>query len=118
MSRHEKEQIDFQAPEPVKFTPFGYTEEAKPCDIEDIKCYAKRIEKEIDSKVSSTYYLKFGRGKIFDPWGTYAGRQKTGDWDWKKVSFSVWSRYIKYLATRNSRHLTHAERMIIDDSQR
>ena len=80
--------------------------------------YAKRLEKEQGSDVSSIYYLKFGRGKIFDPWGTYAGRQKTGDWDWKKVSYSVWSRYIRYLASRNTRHLTHAERMIIDDSQK
>lgn len=118
MSRHENENLDFQAPEPIKRLWFGYTIEARSCSIEDKKCYAKQVDKEIGTALSSTYYLKFGRGKIFDPWGTYAGKQRTGDWDWKKVSFSVWSRYMKYLASRNSRYLTHAERMIIDDSQR
>jgi len=118
MGRHENEKLDFNLPEPIKTSSFGYTEGAKACRIDDKNCYAKRLQKEQGSDVSSIYYLKFGRGKIFDPWGTYAGRQKTGDWDWKKVSYSVWSRYIRYLASRNTRHLTHAERMIIDDSQK
>ena len=118
MARHENEKLDFDLPDPVKYDLIGYTDGAKICDVEDIKCYAKRVQKERGEDVSSVYYLKFGRGRIFDPWGTYAGRETTRDWEWKRVAYSVWSRYIKYLATRNTRHLTHAERMIIDDSQK
>jgi len=118
MSRHENEHIDFATPDPILTSVFGFTKGAESCDDDDSKCYAKRVDKNNGSKTSTTYYLKFGRGKIFDPWGTYAGRERSADFGWRKVASIVFDQYHKYLKTRVSRHLTQAERMIIDANEK
>lgn len=120
MARHENEQLDFKAPEPVQSIVIYFTEGAEAVTEDGPKCYAKQVKKincgVRNSTESLTYYVKFGRGKLFDPWGTYAGREKTGDWSWRKVGHVVFEQYHKYLETRNTRHLTQAERKIIDGS--
>jgi|TARA_Y100000296_G_C5178176_1_gene261444 hypothetical protein len=115
MSRHENEKLDFELPDPLQITVVGFTTGAETCEEDSQKCYAKRVMKQRGSEVSTTYHLKFGRGRIFDPWGTHSGREKSADLEWKKVASTVFDKYYKYLATRNTRHLTLAERMIIDD---
>jgi len=118
MSRHENERVDFKTPDPWDSLTFGFTKEGDTCEVEDLKCYAKRVDKQKGTKTSTTYYLKFGRGRIFDPWGTFAGRERSADLEWKKVASKVFEQYYKYLSTRSTRHLTQAERMIIDANQK
>ena len=118
MSRHENEKIDFVTPEPVRSLVFGFTKNGHDCKENDYKCYAKRVEKTKGTETSTTYYLKFGRGRIFDPWGTFAGRERSANLEWKKVATTVFDQYFKYLSTRSQRHLTQAERMIIDANQK
>jgi hypothetical protein len=122
MSRHENEELDFQTPKPVVTEVMYFTEGGDSVEKDGSKSYAKRVNKTNvgteDNAKSTTYYVKFGRGRIFDPWGTYADRTRTGDWDWRKVGPSVFEQYYKYLKTRSTRHLTQAERMIIDGNQK
>tara|TARA_R110000824_G_scaffold162282_3_gene337917 strand:- start:7434 stop:7790 length:357 start_codon:yes stop_codon:yes gene_type:complete len=118
MSRHEHEKIDFATPEPVQSLVFGFTEHGHDCEESDHKCYAKRVEKQKGADTSITYYLKFGRGRIFDPWGTFEGRERSANLEWKKVASTVFDQYLKYLSTRSQRHITQAERMIIDANQK
>jgi len=122
MSRHENEELDFQAPNPVVTEVTYFTEGGNSVKKDSTKSYAKLVNKTNvgteDNTKSVTYYVKFGRGRIFDPWGTYADRTRTGDWDWRKVSSVVFEQYCKYLKTRSTRHLTQAERMVIDGNQK
>ena len=118
MSRHENEKIDFATPKPIESLVFGFTKDGLNCDEDNLKCYAKKIEKQKGVETSTIYYVKFGRGRIFDPWGTFAGRERSADLEWKRVASTVFNQYIKYLSTRNTRHLTQAERMSIDASQK
>ncbi len=118
MSRHENEQIDFKAPDAWDSLASGFTKEGEDCDVDNLKCYAKKVYKWRGDESSTIYYLKFARGRIFDPWGTFAGRERSADLEWKKVSSGVFEQYHKYLCNRNSRHLTQAERIIIDANQK
>jgi hypothetical protein len=122
MSRHENEELDFQTPKPIVTETTYFTNGGNISKEDCSKCYAKKVNKtnveSTNNAQSTTYYVKFGRGRIFDPWGTYAGRETTGDWDWRRVSSSVFEQYYKYLKTRSTRHLTQAERMVIDGNQK
>lgn len=118
MSRHENEKLDFELPDALQTSVDGFTIGAKTCDEDGQKCYAKKVMKRRGSEVSTTYYLKFGRGRIFDPWGTHSGREKSADLEWKRVASTVFDKYCKYLGTRSTRHLTLAERMITDGHQK
>ena len=60
----------------------------------------------VDNK--SNYYVKFGRGEIFDPYGI--DKNKISTFQFRKVSESVYKNYIEYLKSRREVFLTRARR--------
>ena len=74
--------------------------------------YAKQVVNEKTG--NSTFFVKTGRGRLFDPWGTYATKTNSIEFPLKKVSETVYRNYMKYLETRNGRFLTTAERCMFD----
>jgi len=74
--------------------------------------YAKQV---VNGKTGiSTFFVKTGRGRLFDPWGTYASKANSIEFPLKKVSENVYRNYMTYLKTRNGRFLTTAERYMFD----
>mgnify|MGYP001166370986 FL=1 len=82
---------------------------------EHFDCYAKKIT--VGSRTK--FYVKRGRhGKLFNPIGMYsegmakkqlrhAGRP---EWEFKETNEQVFTKYIKFLKTKNTAWLNNAER--------
>ncbi|MAZ56612.1 hypothetical protein CL653_02375 [bacterium] len=62
-----------------------------------------------------SYYVKTHNSLILDPWGVYAGRETSINTSFKKVSEDTYNYFAKYLKTKNSIHLTRAQRGFIND---
>lgn len=56
------------------------------------------------------YYVKHGRGMLFDPYGMDANKINAYNFQFKKVNENIYSQYIQYLKTRRSMFLTYAQR--------
>lgn len=62
----------------------------------------------VDGK--ETFYVKFGRGEIFDPHGI--DKNKASTFQFRKVKKSIFENYREYLLTRRDVFLTRARREI------
>jgi hypothetical protein len=76
-------------------------------------------EKEAVAKVANiedkkVYYIKHGRGEIFDPWGIDRNRQHSFIFSLRKVNEEIFNLYIEYLKTRREVFLTRARRLFIN----
>jgi len=67
-----------------------------------------------ENRVIVNYYIKHGRGLLFDPYGMDMNKLNAYNFQFKKVDTSVYSKYIKYLKTRRQLFLTHAQREFIN----
>lgn len=86
----------------------AYTIKMEEVDKEDLRAYCKEA---IDTKGKMvSCFIKFHRGKMFDPWGMYSGRERTVDLEYRKVSEKAFKLYSSYLKTRNYRHFLQSER--------
>jgi magnesium-transporting ATPase (P-type) len=65
--------------------------------------------KESDS-LTVNYYIKFGRGMLFDPYGMDMNKMNSYNFQFKKVDQDIYSKYLQYLKTRRSMFLTYAQR--------
>ena len=74
--------------------------------------YAKKVTN--DTTGNNAFFVKTGRGRLFDPWGTYANKINSFEFLLKRVSDAVFRNYVKYLDTRNGRFLISAERYMFD----
>lgn len=60
------------------------------------------------------YYIKHGRGMLFDPYGMDANKINAYNFQFKKVDHNIYSQYVQYLKTKRSLFLTYAQREFKD----
>ena len=84
-----------------------YTAGGKTKTVDSTSSFAKKIDREngID-----TYYIKYARGRVFDPWGIYQDRARSLNHSYKRVPEKIFNFYIEYLKTRNKSYLRKVER--------
>ena len=62
----------------------------------------------------STYYIKYGRGDLFDPYGTDKNMHNRPYFNFKKVKENVYNYYIQYLTNTDRIFLTRARRSMME----
>ena len=73
-----------------------------------------RLHNKEEDRVIVNYYIKHGRGMLFDPYGMDASKVNSYNFQFKKVDHSIYSQYIQYLKTRRTMFLTYAQREFIN----
>lgn len=63
-----------------------------------------------NDRIVTNYYIKHGRGMLFDPYGMDMNKVNAYNFQFKKVDEKIYSQYIQYLKTRRSIFLTYAQR--------
>ena len=69
--------------------------------------FAKKLE--INNKAVG-FYVKYGNGVLFDPYGVDKHRINTTMFNFVRVKQNVFNSYLKYLQTGLGRHLNEARR--------
>ena len=106
--KEEKEFEKFGLTEASDNAIIAYTIKMKEVDKDDRKAYCKKAVSSDGQTVSC--FIKFYRGKMFDPWGIYHGRERRLDLEYRKVSEKAFDMFSSYLKTRNYRHFLQSER--------
>lgn len=113
MSRHENEKIDIDVPDPSEYNTIFFTEKGAKQSKETNKSFAKvRTNVDADYKV---YYVKYGLGDIFDPWGMNSNKINSPAISFRKVKKKVFDDYLQYLKTRKSSSLLRAKRELLNE---
>lgn len=73
-----------------------------------------KIHNKESDRIVVNYYIKHGRGMLFDPYGMDANKINAYNFQFKKVDHKVYSQYVQYLKTRRSIFLTYAQREFKD----
>jgi len=73
-----------------------------------------KVHNKEEDKVTINYYIKHGRGMLFDPYGMDANKINAYNFQFKKVNQNIYSQYVQYLKTRRSMFLTYAQREFKD----
>jgi hypothetical protein len=73
-----------------------------------------KVHNKEENKVTVNYYIKHGRGMLFDPYGMDANKINAYNFQFKKVNEKIYSEYVQYLKTRRSIFLTYAQREFKD----
>ena len=113
MSRNENEKIDIDVPDPPQYNEVFYTEKGEKQEKETNKSFAK-TRTNIDTNYN-VYYIKYGIGDIFDPWGMQANKINSPSFSFKKVGEKTFSYYMKYLTTRRFTFYLQAKRELINE---
>ena len=103
---------DFMRSKPDIYETTCYNKAGQEVQESSVGICAKTIQNKSSEKL--TYYVKHGKGTLFDPWGMYEGREKQVNWKFKKVTDEVFDFYMRYLKTRNTNFLAQAERRTIE----
>jgi hypothetical protein len=111
MTNKDKESENFGLTDVPKNAIIAYTVKMTEVDKEDKKAYCKKAVK--DNGKTASCFVKFYRGKMFDPWGMYSGREKVVDLEYRKVSEKAFNLYSKYLKTRNHKCFLQSEREVL-----
>lgn len=72
------------------------------------------IIKIVGFKNSKTYYIKYRRGELFDPYGMDERKAQASDTKYKKVDEEIFKSYLKYLSSRRYVYLSEARRSFIN----
>ena len=89
-----------------------HNSDGKTSNKETPKSCAKTVEN-VD-KSTTMYYVKFFRGRIFDPHGMDGRKGGSAFTQYKKVNKQTFKYYSQYLKTKNQTSFTRAERSFID----
>jgi hypothetical protein len=73
-----------------------------------------KLHNKEEDRIIVNYYVKHGRGMLFDPYGMDMNKLNAYNFQFKKVDNSVYSKYVQYLKTRRQLFLTHAQREFIN----
>ena len=73
-----------------------------------------KIPSEDNNSHTVIYYIKHGRGQLFDPYGIDMNKTKAFDFQFKKVDEEIFKNYSKYLSTRREIYLISARRSFIN----
>lgn len=115
MSRYDNENVrSLELPE-VDEIKIDFINAAGNLGVQD-KAVAKitTVHNKEEDKISINYYIKCGRGMLFDPHGIDANKINSYNFQFKKVDKSIYDQYVQYLKTRRSMFLTYAQREFKD----
>ena len=116
MSRNENENLEgLFIPEEDAVESVHIDKTGSTCTDKSI-AVAKIIEvhnKETD-RINFNYYVKHGRGELFDPYGMDMNKINAYNFQFKKVDRTIFDKYIEYLKTRREIFLTQARRAFIN----
>ena len=113
MSRYENEKIDIDVPDPPEYNTVFFTEKGVKQSTETKKSFAK-IRTNISADYN-VYYIKYGLGDIFDPWGMNSNKVNSPALSFKRVNKKVFDNYLQYLKTRRSSFLLRAKRELVNE---
>ena len=89
-----------------------HNSDGKTSNKETSKSCAKTVDNV--NKNTTTHYVKFFRGRIFDPHGMDGRKGGSAFTQYKKVQNQTFNYYSHYLKTKNQNSFTRAERSFID----
>jgi len=110
MARGEREDIShLNLPKvPEKVTTFIG---AKGSEVKERDAFVKIVE----NGEFNTYYIKYGRGDLFDPYGADKNMHNRPYFDFRKVKEDVYAYYLEYLTKRDRIFLTRERRSLMED---
>ena len=86
----------------------------KSCDEDKAVAKIVQIATEDGKDVTLAYYVKHGRGQVFDPYGIDMHKTNAYNFQFKKVDEEIFTNYNKYLSTRREIYLISARRAFIN----
>lgn len=111
MARHENENLSgLVIPETDQLTTQYIDKSGEPGEEYGSVAKITELHNKENDRVVTNYYIKHGRGMLFDPYGMDANKVNAYNFQFKKVDQSIYSQYIQYLKTRRSMFLTYAQR--------
>jgi hypothetical protein len=111
MSRNENENIqDLNLPEKDEVNVEFIEKTGKSGEEHNAVAKIATIVNKEEQKKTINYYVKIGRGMIFDPFGMDSNKINAYNFQFKKADEKVFSYYLQYLKTRRSMFLTYAQR--------
>jgi hypothetical protein len=108
-TKEEQELADMGIPDPDKREEFFYGTGGVREDSER-SAFVKVIR--INDK--DTYFIKYGRGDLFDPYGIDREKTNRPYYKFKKVSTAIFKHYMTYLETEKRIYLTRAKRLLME----
>ena len=112
MARNENEKIDIDIVAPDDYNTVFYSYKGEESSEESSASFAK-VRKNLTTG-HSTYYVKYGRGDLYDPWGMYQNKKNSPEWRFKKTTKSAFDLYVKYLADRREQNFVRAKRELLN----
>ena len=70
--------------------------------------------KVVENGEYTTYYIKYGRGDLFDPFGADKNMHSRPYFNFRKVKEEVYAYYLEYLTKRDRIFLTRARRSLME----
>lgn len=115
MARHENENIEhLNLPETDDiFTEF-IDKSGNSAEEQNAVAKIVKVSNKEQNRTIYNYYIKHGRGMLFDPYGIDANKINSYNFQFKKVNPEIYSQYLQYLKTRKSIYLTYAQREFKD----
>lgn len=110
----EKELNDMGISQQQENTTYFYDKAYNLCDEKKAVAKMVKIPAETNESHSTIYYIKHGRGQLFDPYGMDMYKIKAFDFQFKKVDSEIFNSYCKYLSTRREVYLISARRSFIN----
>ena len=111
MARWEHEDVsNLDLPDPDRITHTYYGSDAS--ETAEDSAFAKLA----NNKGFKTYYIKYGRGDLFDPLGADKGKHNRPYFTFRKVEEKVFAYYMEYLSTLDRIFLTRARRALMENS--
>jgi len=95
-------------------TTYFYDKAYNLCDEKKAVAKIVKIPSETNESHSVVYYIKHGRGQLFDPYGIDMNKAKAFDFQFKKADNEIFDNYSKYLSTRREVYLISARRSFIN----
>jgi hypothetical protein len=115
MARNENENlIGLIVPETDEVSTEFISKSGTAGDERDAVAKVIKLHNKEDDRINVNYYIKHGRGLLFDPYGMDMNRINAFYFQFKKVDENVYSKYTQYLATRREVFLIQAQREFIN----
>jgi len=109
MARWENENVDnLDLPSPEKITYKFFGEKGEEAD--ESSAFAKVA----DNSGFKTYYIKYGRGDLLDPFGADKNKHNRPYFDFKRVPEKVYDYYMEYITSTDRIFLTRARRIMME----
>jgi hypothetical protein len=91
-----------------------YDKSGKICEQDRAVAKVVELPDEDNKNTVLSYYVKHGRGQVFDPYGIDMHKTNAYNFQFKKVDEEIFTNYNKYLSTRREIYLISARRAFIN----